>query len=33
MVAEEEKKIRENPAARIGSILQDVFGWASINMK
>jgi len=33
MVAEEEKKIRENPAARIGSILQDVFGWASKNMK
>lgn len=33
MVAEEEAKIRENPAQRIGSILQDVFGWADKNRK
>ena len=33
MVAEEEAKIRENPAQRIGSVLQDVFGWADKNRK
>lgn len=33
MVAQEEKKIRTNPAERIGSILQDVFGWADKNKK
>lgn len=31
MVAQEELKIRTNPAERIGSILQDVFGWADRN--
>ena len=33
MVAVEEAKIRENPAQRVGSILQDVFGWADKNRK
>jgi hypothetical protein len=33
MVAVEEAKIRENPAQRIGSVLQDVFGWADKNRK
>ena len=33
MVAQEELKIRENPTARIGGILQDVFGWADKNRK
>jgi hypothetical protein len=33
MVAAEEAKIRENPAQRVGSILQDVFGWADKNRK
>lgn len=33
MVAVEEAKIRENPAQRVGSILQDVFGWADKNKK
>lgn len=33
MVAAEEAKIRENPSERIGSILQDVFGWADKNRK
>jgi hypothetical protein len=33
MVAIEEAKIRENPAQRVGSILQDVFGWADKNRK
>ena len=33
MVAVEEAKIRENPAQRIGSVLQDVFGWADKNKK
>lgn len=33
MVAEEEAKIRANPAQRIGSVLQDVFGWADKNRK
>lgn len=33
MVAAEEAKIRENPAQRIGSVLQDVFGWADKNRK
>lgn len=33
MVAEEELKIRQNPTARIGGILQDVFGWADKNKK
>ena len=31
MVAQEEQKIRTNPAERIGSVLQDVFGWADKN--
>jgi hypothetical protein len=33
MVAIEEGKIRENPAQRVGSVLQDVFGWADKNKK
>ena len=33
MVAAEEAKIRANPAERVGSILQDVFGWADKNRK
>jgi hypothetical protein len=33
MVAIEEDKIRENPAQRVGSVLQDVFGWADKNKK
>jgi hypothetical protein len=33
MVAAEEAKIRENPSQRVGSILQDVFGWADKNRK
>jgi hypothetical protein len=33
MVAQEELKIRQNPTARIGSIIQDVFGWADKNRK
>lgn len=33
MVAQEELKIRSNPAQRIGGILQDVFGWADKNKK
>lgn len=33
MVAAEEAKIRENPSQRIGSVLQDVFGWADKNRK
>ena len=33
MVAQEEKKIRTNPAERIGSVIQDVFGWADKNRK
>ncbi len=33
MVAEEEKKIRTNPLARIGSILKEVFGWADSQKK
>lgn len=33
MIAAEEKNIRANPAARIGGILQDVFGWADKNKK
>lgn len=33
MVAEEEKKIRSNPTERIGSVIQDVFGWADKNRK
>lgn len=31
MVAQEEAKIRENPTQRIGTLLQDVFGWADKN--
>jgi hypothetical protein len=33
MVAQEELKIRQNPTARIGSIIQDVFGWVDKNRK
>ena len=33
MVAIEEGKIRDNPAQRVGSVLQDVFGWADKNKK
>jgi hypothetical protein len=33
MVAQEELKIRQNPTARVGSIIQDVFGWADKNRK
>lgn len=33
MVAEEEKKIRSNPTERIGSVIQDVFGWADKQKK
>lgn len=33
MVAQEELKIRQNPTARVGSIIQDVFGWADKNKK
>jgi len=33
MVAQEEAKIRANPTERIGSILQDVFGWADKQKK
>lgn len=33
MVAQEEAKIRENPTQRIGTLLQDVFGWADKNRK
>lgn len=33
MVAKEELKIRQNPSARIGSVLQDVFGWADKQKK
>lgn len=33
LIAEEEKNIRANPAARIGGILSDVFGWADKNKK
>ena len=33
MVAQEELKIRQNPSLRVGSIIQDVFGWADKNKK
>ena len=33
MIAVEEKSIRANPAARIGSILTEVFGWADSQKK
>jgi hypothetical protein len=33
MVAQEELKIRQNPSVRVGSIIQDVFGWADKNRK
>ena len=33
MVAQEELKIRQNPTARVGSIIQDVFGWADKNRR
>jgi hypothetical protein len=33
MIAVEEKSIRANPAARIGSVLTEVFGWADSQKK
>jgi hypothetical protein len=33
MIAVEEKSIRANPAARIGSVLTEVFGWADTQKK
>ena len=33
MIAVEEKSIRANPAARVGSVLTEVFGWADSQKK